>query len=81
MFICLDCHCVFEEPLEWQETHGLDSPPYETFSGCPKCYGSYVVAHRCDGCDEWIEGDYIKLEDGQRYCEDCFVHMRLGEEE
>lgn len=26
MFLCLDCQRVFEEPKEYVEKHGLDSP-------------------------------------------------------
>ena len=37
--------------------------------------------YRCDYCGEWITGDYIKVENDNRYCENCFKHMELGEEE
>lgn len=38
---CLDCGRKFSEPEKYQETHGLDSPPYEEWYGCPYCAGAY----------------------------------------
>ena len=80
MFVCIECGNVFQEPMRWEEKHGLDSGPYERFSGCPNCGSSYTKAYRCDYCREWITGDYIKVENDNRYCENCFKHMELGEE-
>lgn len=80
MFVCLECGHVFPEPAYWEEKHGLDTPPYEHWSGCPKCCGGYVPTHRCDCCDEWIVDSYIKTDDGKRYCGNCFLNYELGEE-
>ena len=80
LFVCLECGNVFEEPYEWEETHNLDSPPYEQWSGCPYCKGDYVKAHRCNCCDEWITDSYIKTDDDKRYCENCFTKINLGDE-
>ena len=35
MYRCVNCGNLFEEGEQavWEETHGLDSPPYETWSG------------------------------------------------
>ena len=81
MFICFDCGNVFDTPKHWQETHGLDTPPYEHRSGCPSCGGTYAQAYRCDCCDEWIDGDYIKTDNDQRICKDCYAYMELGDED
>ena len=81
MFVCVECGHVFDQPDRWVERHGFDYGPYESFSVCPKCRGSYVEAHKCDCCDEWITGSYIKTEDGKRYCENCYVVMDLEDEE
>lgn len=79
MFICLDCCNVFEEPIYWEETHGLNYGPYEWFSGCPNCSGAYTKTYCCDACGEWIDTDtYIEIGD-ERYCEDCFTIKNLGE--
>ena len=59
MYICLDCNKLFDSPKRYVETHGLDTPPYETWTGCPSCGGSYVSATECDEC-----GDYV-------YCNIC----------
>ena len=32
-YTCLDCGKTFDDPKRWEERHGLDSPPYEDFSG------------------------------------------------
>ena len=78
-YVCLDCGYVFDKPIVWVEKHGLDTPPYEQFNGCPKCGGAYTEAHKCDCCNEWITDDYIKVGD-KRYCDNCYCHYELGEE-
>ena len=69
MYKCTECGNLFEEGEQatWEETHGLDSPPYEKFSGCPVCKGGYEEVHQCDSCGDWhSEGE---LYDG--WCEKC----------
>ena len=78
LFICTECGCLFEEPVEWEERHGLDTPPYEKWSGCPQCHGNYVETYQCDCCGEWIEDYYIRIGD-DRYCQNCYVEYALGE--
>ena len=81
MFVCLECGNLFEEPEHWEETHGLSTPPYEQWSGCPRCRNGYVETFRCNCCDEWIIDDtYIKTEDDKRYCFNCYRVMYLGDE-
>ena len=80
MYVCLECREVFEEPIQWTETHGLEHGPYEEFSGCPYCHSTYTKARKCDCCDEWITDTYIKTDDGKRYCENCHCHMDIEEE-
>lgn len=81
-FVCLECGNIFSEPTRWKEDRGecFGFPSYEEISGCPNCSGGYTKAYQCNCCGEWITGDYIKVEDGNRYCENCFMHMELGEE-
>ena len=83
MYVCLECGHLFEEGEEKTvyETHGFSTPPYEEFRVCPRCSGPYTNAFRCDCCDDWITGDYIKTDDGQRYCDNCYYKMELGEED
>ena len=85
MFICLDCGHIFSEDeiSIWQEDRGeyWGTPCYEEISGCPCCKGDYVETYRCDCCDEWIDRPYIKLESGERICENCYTVMQLGEED
>lgn len=71
MFLCLDCGKLFEEPRYYVETHGLDTPPYESWKGCPDCAGAYVETFECLQCGKWITGDYIEV-DGALICEECY---------
>lgn len=79
MFICLDCGCVFDEPKHWIETHGLDSPPYEEWDGCPSCGGAYAETYKCDGCNDWLCGTYAETKNGNKYCENCYEIREVGE--
>ena len=81
MWVCVGCGYVFKEPQHWEEKHNLDYGPFERRSGCPECGDSYVEAHRCDSCGEWITGDYIKTSDDKRYCQECCQSYELGDED
>lgn len=52
MFKCKKCGATFETPNYWKETHGLDFPPYEIFSKCPKCGEDFEETIRCEICGE-----------------------------
>ena len=80
MFVCTECGFLFEEPEYWIERHGLDYGPYEQWSGCPQCKGSYVEAHRCDCCGDWIDRSYIRIND-ERICSNCYTTCELGDED
>ena len=80
MFVCLDCGHVFDEPHHWEERHGFNNGPFEQLSGCPKCGEAYVETYMCDCCNQWIVDAYIKTEDGQRYCHECYCKCDLGDE-
>lgn len=69
MYKCNSCGHLFEEGEQaiWEETHGLDTPPYEKFSGCPLCRGDYEDVHQCKECGDWHTED--ELYDG--WCETC----------
>ena len=69
MFKCCECGHLFEdgEQAVWEERHGLDTPPYEQWSGCPICKGGYEEAHQCKECGEWHTEN--ELYDG--WCEKC----------
>lgn len=36
-FYCTECNKYFDEPIFYEERHGLDSPPYERVAICPHC--------------------------------------------
>ena len=69
MYRCENCGNLFEEGEQavWEETHGLDSPPYEKLSGCPVCRGDYEEVYQCKECGDWHSED--ELYDG--WCEKC----------
>ena len=83
MFLCTECEKIFETPIHWEEDRGeyFGFPAYEDVSGCPYCRGSYIEAHQCNCCGEWIDDIYIKTDDGNRYCLDCYQVMHPGDEE
>ena len=81
MLICLDCRRLFEEPKQCVETHGLDTPPYEVFYVCPYCGGDFIEARKCDSCDEFLTTTYVKTDNGERYCENCYNTYDLGDED
>lgn len=55
MYECVDCGYIFEEDdrVLYTERHGLDSPPYEQWWGCPMCAGAFREYEE-DNCDERI---------------------------
>ena len=69
MYKCTECGNLFEEGEQatWEERHGLDSPPYEKFSGCPVCRGDYEEVYQCKKCGDWHSED--ELYEG--WCEKC----------
>ena len=72
MYYCLECENLFEDPKKYVETHGLDTPPYEEWWGCPSCSGSYVVTEQCELCGNWITDKYVELANGYFVCNDCY---------
>lgn len=78
-YTCLNCGKTFDEPDEYFEKHGLDSPPYERFSCCPYCgCEGYIETIICDHCGEPITGEYIELPDGKCYCDNCYSQHDAG---
>lgn len=82
MFVCCECGKVFSQPIEWREDRGehFGFPAYESLIGSPCCYGNFTEAYPCDCCGDWITGDYVKTDNGERYCENCIIHYELGDE-
>lgn len=81
IFLCYDCNLTFDEPKIWTNKHGLDTPPYEEYAGCPFCGGSFALTYRCNSCGEWIVGEYVKTDSGQRFCENCYNTYEIGDED
>ena len=85
MFICVDCGHIFSEDEVgvWEESRGeyWGFPCSEEMCGCPRCKGDYVKTYECDRCGEWIDGEYIKTENGERICRHCYTTYELGDED
>lgn len=83
MYICLECGARFSIPTHYREYRGehFGYPAYEEFKACPACGGDSAETYKCDCCDEWIDGQYIKTDDGKRYCFNCYCSYELGEED
>lgn len=80
MYICNNCGILFETPTQYTETHGIETPPYEVWNGCPECGGSYTKTFECDVCGEYILGEYITVVNGMKICEECFTTSNIMEE-
>ena len=76
--MCLDCNKTFDEPKCFQERHGLESPPFEVWHGCPYCSSYlYVEAIECDICHKYITDEYITTVNGDIYCENCYTRRNI----
>lgn len=75
VYKCLECGHIFEsgEQAEWQETHGLDCPPYERWSGCPICKGGYEETEKCRICG----GEFLPDELECGACEGCVSNLKF----
>ena len=81
MFVCPECGAVFYASKHYVETHGLSTPPYEHWDGCPICASRfYTQTYECAACGKYIVDDYFKI-DEERYCKNCCVAYELGEED
>lgn len=83
VLVCLECGEIFSNPTIWTEDRGecFGAPAYEELSGSPCCHGAFAEAFRCDCCGEWITTEeYIRTKDGERFCEECFTLVKLGDE-
>lgn len=81
MYYCKNCRCEFEEPKIIIETHGLSSPPYESFCVCPFCRStdfSEIRIKYCHACGARLYGD-----NNTNYCNDScrITDIRLRKKE
>lgn len=84
LFVCKECGGIFSEPIYWKEDRGecFGFPTYENCCGSPCCLSSFAIARKCDCCGDYITTEnYIKTNSDERYCEECFQYMTLGEED
>lgn len=82
MFVCYDCEETFLEPSKLIEDRGewFGFPSHEASYGCPYCGGAFTETYLCECCNKWITTPYIKLDSGERICENCYTTYELGEE-
>lgn len=80
-YVCVACGSLFDQPADFIETHGLDTPPYEHIYTSPCCHENFVEARYCSGCDEVITTEtYVQVQNGERYCEQCFSLHQLEDD-
>lgn len=75
MYKCTSCGHIFEEGEQktYTERHGLDTPPYEKYEGCPSCGSSdFEEVENCEICGELHPID--ELHGG--VCDDCIDKCR-----
>ena len=75
MYKCCSCGHLFEEGEQavWEERHGLDTPPYEKWSGCPICRDGYEEVNQCKKCGSWHTED--ELTNG--LCDECLNDIAM----
>lgn len=73
-YICINCSTVFTNPKHVTEQYG------EVMDVCPECNGEYVLAFKCDICQEYITDNFIKTKDGQLICEECFFTYNINDD-
>jgi len=80
IYYCLDCQRLFEHPSVYTEHHDGIDVPGERFSVCPHCKSTnFVVTQKCDICFEYIDGDYVKTDDGKFICENCYIKRNISD--
>lgn len=69
MKICNECGKTFEDDAVavWNERHGFSEPPYESWTGCPFCYGGYDEAVQCEQCGKY----HYEKDIYNGWCLDC----------
>lgn len=79
MYYCLNCGFLFIKPKHYIEKHGLETPPYEEWYGCPSCSGNFIEALKCDGCGNYITTEEFCVIGDDKFCEHCFQIKKIGE--
>lgn len=79
MYYCFHCQNTFDNPEI--ATDYVTNDPYPmgpTILVCPYCgWDESAEAIKCNGCDEYIEGEFIKTCDNQYYCENCYQKLDI----
>ena len=79
MFVCVECREPFETAKRVIERHGLDTPPYEEYEGCPHCGGwAFVEAVLCSSCGQIITEDYFMVNE-EAFCEECCTRQTFDD--
>ena len=68
MYICKECHTVFEEPYIICDSHDMPWPYHEEFQCCPDCLSDdFEESARCKKCGGWVP----ESESMFGLCEEC----------
>ena len=73
-YVCLECETEFDQPIRYQERHGLDAVPFEELNVCPHCGSDYYIpAEHCDLCGKPFLDEYIITIDNVQICNNCYI--------
>ena len=83
MYVCCECGAIFENVVVFIEDRGecFGFPSYEKVHVSPCCHGDYAETFRCDSCGKWIIDRYVKINTGERFCENCYRVIESGFDE
>lgn len=79
-YICTECGDIFDEPHEYEESHGFTHGPYEKFSVCPYCgQPGYEECIECDKCGKPMavsEANVVMIDGHEaKVCNKCYYEM------
>lgn len=73
MYVCVECGYIFNSyKINNNPCVCFGFPCSEKTKGCPKCGGSFTEAIKCNICREYIDGDYVELDNGSCVCDSCY---------
>ena len=77
MFVCEECGGLFDDPaftsVQSVEWHGDLYPEIRAVSPC--CSAGYITTKPCSICGEYIVGKYIRTENDDVICENCYIEL------
>lgn len=78
MLHCNDCNNIFDKPQYiWEKNEFWGAVTSDKIEVCPICKSDNIelTDHlpKCECCNDICVGKYIKTDDGNYYCENCYL--------